>query len=490
VETELEKSIKNVLDFKFLYGYLEPTVAILYEPVQTFVGRLAHRKDTVSLIVISLDLHQKTYPVLYKVEGLPYNCTHIESVPAPLGGVLIFSHNAIIHLDQTHTPGFAAIVNPFFDMESHFKATPNLDGTPVIPVKNKPPSIYVRAGKTSNCKELGVSLDGSHSTFLSPDIVLVILKTGEMLQVDLIGDDNAGRSWKRKRGGVKDIKIKKLGLTTSSPSCITPLADFSQFMKPQILSRISVFDGIRHYSNYFFVGSIVSDAMLIQYFQPIEEKMHDGLTSGASQDVDMLDEELDEELYGGVAEQPSRKDLGSSVESSHFKFKVCDSILVTGPIRNVAVGKPAPYTSNEYTGEPVGAYLEVVACGGYDAHGSLLVMHETVRPQIISSFPLGDADDIWSVRVSAIKQAISEQFHKYLVISRGSGTSILRTGEELEELENSGFYVEGPTVCVGTALNESVIIQVYPNGVIILSEGRREMIRLRYLFFDRWKASQ
>ena len=447
---------------------MEPTLAILYEPIQTFVGRLACRKDTVSLIVISLDLHQKTYPVLYKVDGLPYNCTHIEAVPAPLGGVLIFSHNALIHLDQTHTPGFAAIVNPFFDMESHFKAVPSLDGTPVIPVKNKPASVYVKSGKTSDCKELGVSLDGCHATFLSPDIVLVILKTGEMLQVDLIGDDNAGRSWKRKRGGVKDIKIKKLGLTASSPSCITPLSDFIQYMKPQILSRISQIDDIRHYSNYFFVGSIVSDAMLIQYFQPIEDKASEG--GAGTQDVDMLDDELDEELYGGAAEQPARQETGSSV-SSNFKFRVCDTILVAGPIRNIAVGKPAPYTANDYVGEPLGAYLEVVACGGYDTHGSLLVMHETVRPQIISSFPLGDADDIWSVRVSATEQAISEQFHKYLVISRGSGTSILRTGEELEELENSGFYVEGPTVCVGTALNESVVVQVYPNGIVILSEG-------------------
>ena len=85
--------------------------------------------------------------------------------------------------------------------------------------------------------------------------------------------------------------------------------------------------------------------MLIQYFQPIEEKVPDGLHS-ASQDIDMQDEELDEELYGGASEQPSRKNVGSSVVSSHFKFKVCDTILVTGPIRNVAVGKPAPYTSN------------------------------------------------------------------------------------------------------------------------------------------------
>jgi cleavage and polyadenylation specificity factor subunit 1 len=415
------------------------------------------------LIVLSLDVFQKAYPVLYKVDGLPYNCTHIEAVPTPLGGVLIFSHNALIHLDQTHTPGFAALLNPFFDMESHFTAPPSLDGTPVIPVKNKPPSIYVKTGKVSNWKHLGISLDGAHSTFLSPDVVLVVLRSGEMLQVDLVGDDNAGRSWERKRGGVRDIQVKRLGLTTSTPSCITALADLSNFMSPQVLSRVITMDGRRTYSNYFFLGSFVSDAMLIQYFQPIEESRQEGF----EQDEDMGDE-IDAELYGGSS---ARSKLKKQSGLENFKFRICDTILVTGPIRSLAIGQPIPYSSHEYVGEPAGCHLEVVACGGHDNHGSLLIMHESVRPQIISSFPLGDSDDIWSVRVSKTAKSIREQFHKYLVISRGSGTSILSTGEELEELDNSGFYTNGPTVSVGTVLNESVIVQAYPNGIYILSDG-------------------
>lgn len=423
---------------------------------------MAQRKDTVSLIVVSFDIFQKTYPILYRVDGLPYNSTHIEAVPSPVGGVLVFSHNALIHVDQTHTPGFACLVNPFFDMESHFKAIPDPEGNPVIPVKNKPVSEYVKTGKFSDCKELGISLDGSRSTFLSPDIILIILRSGEMLQVDLIGDDNAGRSWNRKRGGVKDIQIKKLGLTTSAPSSITLLADLANFMKPQILSRIATVKDIRNYSNYFFVGSLVSDAMLIQYFQPIEEKHLE-----ADMDLDNEDE-LDEELYGG-SKMPKEKENSAEL-LDQFKFRVCDNILVTGPIRNIAVGIPSPSSTHEFSGEPVGEHLEVVACGGNEMHGSLLVMHESVRPHIVSSFPLGDADDIWSVRVSNDPlQAGKEQFHKFLVISRGTGTSVLSTGEELEELEKSGFYLEGPTVSVGTALQESIVVQIYPNGVVLLS---------------------
>jgi cleavage and polyadenylation specificity factor subunit 1 len=46
----------------------------------------------------------------------------------------------------------------------------------------------------------------------------------------------------------------------------------------------------------------------------------------------------------------------------------------------------------------------------------------------------------------------------------------LKTGEEIEELENSGFFVSGPTIGVGTVLNDSIILQVYRRGVISLTE--------------------
>lgn len=40
------------MDFDFLHGYYEPTLLILYEPVKTFAGRIAVRKDTFAMVSI------------------------------------------------------------------------------------------------------------------------------------------------------------------------------------------------------------------------------------------------------------------------------------------------------------------------------------------------------------------------------------------------------------------------------------------------------
>lgn len=51
----IDSKMNNIVDFDFLHGYYEPTLLILYDPIQTFAGRISVRKDThamVSLILI------------------------------------------------------------------------------------------------------------------------------------------------------------------------------------------------------------------------------------------------------------------------------------------------------------------------------------------------------------------------------------------------------------------------------------------------------
>ncbi|KAJ3256708.1 Cleavage and polyadenylation specificity factor subunit 1 [Boothiomyces macroporosus] len=424
--TDIEPSVKNIIDFVFLYGFLEPTIAILYETNQTFVGRLAHKKDT-------------------------------EAVPNPLGGILIFSHNALIHLDQTHQPGLACLVNPFFDMESNFKPIPNPEG-PTIPVKNKPPSAYIKYNKFSDCKDLGISLDGARSVFLNPDVLLIVLRNGEFYRCDLIGDDGAGRGWNRKRGGIKTIKIKRLGVFGTIPSCIVPLMDLNS-IKKQIFGGNMTLDSIVYYYNYFFIASRVSDGQFIQYREPL-------YSTTAVDDMEM-EEDIDLDLYGNSQKRTVKLDLP-------FLFKLCDLIVVTGPLKSSALGLPARYSSYEFDRET--ANLEVVCCGGHDLQGKLVVLQNSIRPNIRTSFKLGKPDDVWTMKLG--------EYHDYIVLSTVKETIVLKAGQEIEKLMSGDFFTKGPTVAIAVVGN--MIVQVHPNGVLLLDQNTKKVAELEIGDEDTW----
>jgi hypothetical protein len=35
---QLDEKVDNVVDFKFLHGYYEPTIVFIYEPIRTYIG--------------------------------------------------------------------------------------------------------------------------------------------------------------------------------------------------------------------------------------------------------------------------------------------------------------------------------------------------------------------------------------------------------------------------------------------------------------------
>lgn len=76
----------RIIDIEFLYGYYEPTLFILTESNRTWVGRYAIKKDTCNSLAISLNLHQKTHPIIWPVDKLPSDCLRCVAVPPPIGG--------------------------------------------------------------------------------------------------------------------------------------------------------------------------------------------------------------------------------------------------------------------------------------------------------------------------------------------------------------------------------------------------------------------
>ena len=68
-----DRSVENVIDVQFLHGYHQPTMLILYEPLQTFAGRIAVRKDTCRLDVITLDVKERISAFIWSKESLPFD---------------------------------------------------------------------------------------------------------------------------------------------------------------------------------------------------------------------------------------------------------------------------------------------------------------------------------------------------------------------------------------------------------------------------------
>uniref|UniRef100_A0A8U8AYP0 Cleavage and polyadenylation specificity factor subunit 1 n=1 Tax=Geospiza parvula TaxID=87175 RepID=A0A8U8AYP0_GEOPR len=133
---ELDEKLLNIIDMQFLHGYYEPTLLILFEPNQTWPGRVAVRQDTCSIVAISLNILQRVHPVIWSLSSLPFDCTQALPVPKPIG-----------HLTC---------------------------GTTVFPLR-------IQEG-------VRMTLDCAQATFISYDKMVISLKGGEIYVLTLITD--------------------------------------------------------------------------------------------------------------------------------------------------------------------------------------------------------------------------------------------------------------------------------------------------------------
>jgi hypothetical protein len=98
--SQLDERIKNIVSFTFLYGYYQPTLAVLFEPHPTTTARLPLSKDTMCLAIVSIDLSTRTSALINYIENLPYDLHAVYAVPKPIGGVLCVGRNCLLHFDQ------------------------------------------------------------------------------------------------------------------------------------------------------------------------------------------------------------------------------------------------------------------------------------------------------------------------------------------------------------------------------------------------------
>jgi cleavage and polyadenylation specificity factor subunit 1 len=206
----------------------------------TLNSRLGSLKDTVSVVVVSLDLTAKIYPVIYSLDNLPYDCIKLVAMPKPVTGVLVIAANALLHVSQG-SPGVGVAVNGYVKKMTDFH------------------------GMIADEKEqdLNLSLDGAKAMAFGGDKCFLFLQDGTFATVKMKMDGSK----------VVGMEIKlEAGTLASVPSCVA---------------------SIKH--DYFFLGSRVGDSLLIKW------------------------------EYSNKAER-------------QLQYKVCDTLLNTGPILDMAIG--------------------------------------------------------------------------------------------------------------------------------------------------------
>ncbi|XP_031525741.1 cleavage and polyadenylation specificity factor subunit 1 isoform X5 [Papio anubis] len=464
----LDEKLLNIIDLQFLHGYYEPTLLILFEPNQTWPGRVAVRQDTCSIVAISLNITQKVHPVIWSLTSLPFDCTQALAVPKPIGeypgsgwgcvegalslptslcpppgGVVVFAVNSLLYLNQS-VPPYGVALNSL------------TTGTTAFPLRTQ--------------EGVRITLDCAQATFISYDKMVISLKGGEIYVLTLITDGMRS---------VRAFHFDKAAASVLTTSMVT--------MEP----------------GYLFLGSRLGNSLLLKYTEKLQEppasavreaadkeeppskkKRVDATASWSAGGKSVPQDEVDEiEVYGSEAQ--------SGTQLATYSFEVCDSILNIGPCANAAMGEPA-FLSEEFQNSPE-PDLEIVVCSGHGKNGALSVLQKSIRPQVVTTFELPGCYDMWTVIAPVRKEEEDNpkgegteqearspeadddgRRHGFLILSREDSTMILQTGQEIMELDTSGFATQGPTVFAGNIGDNRYIVQVSPLGIRLL-EGVNQL---------------
>uniref|UniRef100_H2YEY3 Cleavage/polyadenylation specificity factor A subunit C-terminal domain-containing protein n=1 Tax=Ciona savignyi TaxID=51511 RepID=H2YEY3_CIOSA len=403
----VDSRLQRIIDIQFLYGYNEPTLLVLFESLRTWAGRVAMRQDTCNIVAISLNMMEQLHPVVWSLNGLPFDCKFAYPVPKPIGGVLIFAVNSLLYLNQS-VPPYGTSLN---------STTENSTSFPLKPQE----SVCMR-------------LDCSCAVFISPESMVISLSNGDLYVLTLLVDSMRN---------VRNFHFDKAASSVLT-SCLTVMED-----------------------GFIFLGSRLGNSLLLRYTEAHPESKVpskqvglcgvDNLSyvrivnhaASTSHDIEDL------EMYG--------KDTVTAEPLSSYKFEVCDSLLNIGPCGAAELGEPA-YLSEETD-------LELAVLSGHGKNGALSVLQRTVKPQVVTTFELPGCTDMWTVHSPGKKKVgllPLDQQHAYLILSKEDSTLLLETGKEIMEIEESGFNTREASVYVGN-IGGDFILQVCASGVWLMS---------------------
>jgi cleavage and polyadenylation specificity factor subunit 1 len=453
----------------FLYEYREPTFGILSSRMSSSASLLHERKDQLSYMVFTLDLHQKASTTILSVNGLPYDLYKIIPLPPPVGGALLVGGNELIHIDQGGKANGIG-VNMFAKQCTSFTLTDHSD--------------------------LEMRLEGCTIELLSIENgeMLVILHNGSLAILSFIMD---GRS-------VSGLSIRKVSdekggsIISAGPSSASALG-----------------------SNALFLGSENANSVVIGWNQKSSQQgrrksrleLPDGADEAFLEEIeDEEDDDADDDLYGdstavtqAMTNGDSKGDSANS-KAGDYVFRIHDALENIAPITGATFGKSSFYANDEEkdNAEGVTSDLELVAASGKDGAGALAIIHRNIQPKVIGRFEFPEARGIWTVSakrpppkglpVDKEKTEMSgdfgveAQYDKLMIVSKAFEDGAEQS--DVYALTPAGFEAligtefepaAGSTIEAGTLGNGMRVIQVLKSEVRSYDGGKSSFSFLKPL---------
>lgn len=454
--SSLDPNLILPIHLEFLYEYREPTFGILSSTMSPSSGLLQERRDHLTYMVFTLDIHQKASTTILSVGGLPYDLLKIVPLAPPVGGALLVGTNELIHVDQAgKTNGVA--VNMFAKQCTSFSLVDQ--------------------------SELGLRLEDCKIDQLS-------IENGEMLII-LHSGDIAILSFRMDGRSVSGLSIRRVtaevggSILTGAASCVSSLG-----------------------AGVLFVGSEASDSVVLGWNrksgQPSRRKPRLDTSEIVDIDEAMLDEEDleedDDDLYGdGPTVTHSTGNItASNSKAGDYTFRIHDSMVNIAPITNITFGETALNSSKEEEVKISGikSELQLVAAVGREEGGSLAVINRNIQPDVIGQFELPETRGIWTMsakrptpkglqgnkdKPATSGDGVGAQYDRLMIISKTSVAEDATEESAVYTLTNAGFEpltgtefepAAGSTIEAGTLGNGMRVIQVLKSEVRSYDGGK------------------
>ncbi|KAL2063510.1 hypothetical protein VTL71DRAFT_5315 [Oculimacula yallundae] len=449
----LDSNLINPVHLAFLYEYREPTFGILSSTQMAASSLLFERRDYMTYMVFTLDLHQKASTTILSVSGLPYDLFEVIPLPAPVGGALLMGTNELIHIDQAGKANGVAV------------------------------NVYAKQCTSFNLvdqSDLQMRLEGSKIEQLSLQSgeMLIILHSGEIAVLSFHMD---GRS-------VSALSVRRVSIEAGGsviPAAVSSISPLTQ--------------------NTVFIGSESTDSMVLGWSRKSNQlsRRKSRLEIVEEVDGDLSDElddeeddDADDDLYGDgpSTTQATTNGIAKSEivnsKAGDYVFHIHDSLVNIAPIVDITFGNASFYSNEEDKAgsEGVTSDLELVAAVGRQNAGALAVIHRNIQPKVVGRFEFPEARGIWTMSAkkptekglevkkeksaSSGDYAIDAQYDRLMIVSKaladGTETSDVYalTAANFEALSGTEFEpAAGTTIEAGTLGNGMRVIQVLKSEV-------------------------